>query len=259
MPMTTVLDIIKASEDHGTLEIAINTAGLNDDLNGTGPFTVFAPTDSAFAALPNGLLDSLLIDTTGALADILLYHVTNDSLPAVNLMDSMIINTLLGEDIIISIDSNGVFVNNAMVTMIDLQAENGIVHVIDAVLIPLTDPVDTTVMPETIVDIIRDSESHSVLNDLLNLSELDTDLSGNGPFTIFRTDDSAFAKLPTGMLDTLKSNPTGALSSILLYHVLNGRYTLNNFSDNQSLPTIQGESLEIIKTVDTVYVNDILL
>jgi len=139
----TVVDIIVNSAVHTTLEAAVIAAGLADDLSGTGPFTVFAPTDAAFAALPAGVLDALLADPTGALADVLLYHVVAGQALSTDLSNGQIIETLLGEDVVITINGDGVFVNDAQVIVADLLAENGVVHVIDMVLSPPVSVLET--------------------------------------------------------------------------------------------------------------------
>lgn len=133
---TTVVDIIVGSPDHDTLEAAVIAAGLDDDLSGAGPFTVFAPTDAAFAALPEGTLETLLADPTGALANILLYHVVGAKAMSTDLSNGQEITTLLGKKVTVTINSEGVFINDAKVTVADIEADNGVVHVIDAVLLP---------------------------------------------------------------------------------------------------------------------------
>ena len=136
--LTTVVDIIVDSEIHNTLEAAVIAAELDDDLSGDGPFTVFAPTDDAFSALPEGTLELLLEDPMGDLANILLHHVYAGTALSTDLSDGMIVTTLLGAELSISISEDGVMVDNAMVTMVDIIADNGVVHVIDAVLLPTT-------------------------------------------------------------------------------------------------------------------------
>lgn len=132
----TVVDIVANSPDHETLETAVIEAELADDLSGAGLFTVFAPTDDAFAALPAGLLDDLLADPTCTLAQILLYHVLDAEVYSTDLTDGQMATTLQGEDITVTINGNDVFINQALVTVADLKADNGVVHVIDAVLLP---------------------------------------------------------------------------------------------------------------------------
>jgi uncharacterized surface protein with fasciclin (FAS1) repeats len=133
----TVVDIIVNSPDHNTLETAVIAAGLVDDLQGDGPFTVFAPTDAAFAALPAGTLEALLNDIP-ALTNILTYHVVGAKAMSSDLSNGQKIVTLQGKEVTVTINNDGVFINNAKVTVADIEAENGVVHVIDAVLIPAT-------------------------------------------------------------------------------------------------------------------------
>ncbi|MCG8699066.1 MAG: fasciclin domain-containing protein, partial [Bacteroidales bacterium] len=124
---TTVVDIIVNSADHDTLEAAVIAAGLDDDLSVDGSFTVFAPTDAAFAALPAGTLDALLADPTGDLANILLYHAVGSKALSTDLSDGQMIETLLGKDIEVKIDGGKVYINDAMVTVADIEADNGVV------------------------------------------------------------------------------------------------------------------------------------
>ncbi|MFW5805897.1 MAG: fasciclin domain-containing protein, partial [Bacteroidales bacterium] len=132
----TIVDIVVESEAHTTLETAVIEAELAGSLSGDGPFTVFAPTDDAFAALPDGTLDALLADPTGELAEILQFHVVSGKAMSGDLSDGMKVATLQGDSIMISIDGENVSVNGANVTMADIEAQNGVVHVIDAVLLP---------------------------------------------------------------------------------------------------------------------------
>jgi len=137
---STVTDIVVASPDHETLEAAVIAAGLDGTLAGEGPFTLFAPTDAAFDALPDGLLDDLLDDPSGLLTDVLTHHVVGAIAYSTDLSDGQVIPTLNGEDVTIGIDGD-VTVTSALgsvavVTVTDLIASNGVVHVIDAVLAP---------------------------------------------------------------------------------------------------------------------------
>ena len=130
----TVVDIIVNSADHETLETAVTTADLAGTLSGDGPFTVFAPTDAAFDLLPDGTLTALLADPSGDLTDILQYHVIGSKVLSTDLTDGQTATTLFGEDVEVTINDDGVFINDAKVTTADLVADNGVVHVIDAVL-----------------------------------------------------------------------------------------------------------------------------
>ena len=131
----TVYDIVSNSPDHTTLEVAIDTCALSSTLSGPGPFTLFAPTDAAFNALPAGTVPALLNDIP-TLTNILLHHVVGDSVMSSMLSNGQIVTTLLGTDLTVTIDTTGVYIDGAMVTVVDVIADNGVVHVIDAVLLP---------------------------------------------------------------------------------------------------------------------------
>ena len=134
-PSNSVYDIISNSTDHTTLKTSIAACGLEVTLKGPGPFTVFAPTDGAFNNLPAGTVTALLNDIP-ALTDILLHHVVGDSVMSGMLSNNQVVTTLLGTDVTVTINSNGVYIDNALVTLVDLVGDNGVVHVIDAVLLP---------------------------------------------------------------------------------------------------------------------------
>ena len=135
----TVADIVINSGDHNTLEAAVVAAGLVETLSSTGPFTLFAPTDNAFDLLPEGTLESLLADPSGLLTDILLGHVVSGTELSNDLIDGMLIETIYGNEVLVTINDNIAMVDNAMVTAFDIIADNGVVHVIDAVLVPETE------------------------------------------------------------------------------------------------------------------------
>jgi uncharacterized surface protein with fasciclin (FAS1) repeats len=131
----TIVDVAVEAGTFETLVAAVEAAGLAETLSGEGPFTVFAPTDEAFAALPEGLVDALLLpENQEALTAILTYHVLDGEVLAADVTAGDV-TTLEGEDITISTD-DGVMVNEATVTATDVLASNGVIHVIDAVLVP---------------------------------------------------------------------------------------------------------------------------
>lgn len=133
----TIVDIAVADGRFDTLVTAVTEAGLVDTLSGEGPFTVLAPTDDAFAALPEGLLDTVLADQD-LLTSILTYHVIDGAVPAATVVTLDGATTLQGEDITIVVDGDTVTINGATVVITDIEASNGIIHVIDAVLLPPT-------------------------------------------------------------------------------------------------------------------------
>ncbi len=246
---SSITEIVMESEEHNTLATALELAGLLGALEGEGPFTLFAPTDNAFDALPEGLLDDLLGDPEGALADILLYHVAEGFVLSTDLEDGQEITTLLGEEIVVSITEDGVFINDAQVIVADLEAENGVVHVIDAVLTP----------PLTVVDIITGSEDHTILTTALEAAGLLETLGGEGPFTVFAPPDNAFDALPDGLLEELLDDPEGALTELLLYHVVEGYALSGDLADGQDILTMLGEEVVVSITGDGIFINDALV
>jgi uncharacterized surface protein with fasciclin (FAS1) repeats len=136
-PMQTIAEIVAQDTAFSTLELALDTAELVDDLDGQGPFTVFAPTNQAFEALPEGTLDTLLANVQSRLTPILLYHVVGEELMAVELTGRDSVSTLEGSAIQLAVVNGDLVLNGTvMVVTADIEAENGVVHVIDAVLIP---------------------------------------------------------------------------------------------------------------------------
>lgn len=137
MTEETIVDVAIAG-GFDTLVAAVQAAGLVETLSGEGPFTVFAPTDEAFAALPEGTLDALLADPE-ALADILTYHVVSGKVLAADVVGLTSATTVQGSDIAISVVDGSVLLNDsATVTATDVEASNGVIHVIDAVILPPT-------------------------------------------------------------------------------------------------------------------------
>jgi len=247
MVKNTVVDVIVNSVNHNTLEAAVIAADLVDDLSANGPFTVFAPTDDAFAAIPEETLAALLADPTGDLANILLYHVVGSKAMSTDLSNGQEIQTLLGDNVVVTIDNGEVFINDAKVTIADIEADNGVVHVIDAVLMPT---------PETVVDIIVNSDAHSTLEAAVIAADLVSALSAEGPFTVFAPTDDAFNALPEGTLDELLADPSGDLTNILLYHVVAAQAMSTDLSDGQTIETLLGSNITVTINNDGVFIND---
>ncbi|HMA77927.1 MAG TPA: fasciclin domain-containing protein [Candidatus Paceibacterota bacterium] len=132
-----IVETAVAADDFTTLVTAVTAAELAEVLSGPGPFTVFAPTDAAFAALPEGTVETLLQpDSQADLAGILTYHVVPGAVSASDLADGMTVETVNGDTITFGVSADGVTVNDANVVTADIEASNGIIHVIDTVLIP---------------------------------------------------------------------------------------------------------------------------
>ena len=233
---STVVDIIVNSSDHNTLETAVIQADLAVTLSGDGPFTVFAPTDAAFNALPNGVLDNVLADNN-VLTAILLHHVHSGNALSTDLSDGMEVPTLNDDILTVSINGEVVMIDMATVTVADIIASNGVVHVIDMVLLPETDD-------QTVMSIIANSPAHSILEEALLAAELDGTLSGDGPFTVFAPSDDAFDGLPDGALDLILAN-TEQLTNLLLNHVHSGNVLSTDLSDGMMVPTLNETELTV--------------
>lgn len=137
MAKPTIVEIAVGNPDFSTLVAALQAADLVDALSGEGPFTVFAPTNAAFAALPDGTLDMLLLpENKKKLVAILTYHVVSGKVMAADVVTLTEATSLQGDTIAISASESGVMVDSANVVTTDIKASNGVIHVIDAVIMP---------------------------------------------------------------------------------------------------------------------------
>lgn len=243
----TIADIVAGSPDHNTLEAALNAANLTSVLDGTDEYTLFAPTDAAFANLPDGLVEALLTDPSGVLTEVLLYHVVAGAAPSSALSDGQVVATANGQDVTITISGGNVMVNNAMVTVADIMADNGIVHVIDAILIPQT---------TTIYDVVANSDDHTTLETAIDLAGLDATLSGPGAFTLFAPTDAAFAAVDPATLAALLADPQGLLTDVLLYHAVGSIALSTSLSNGLMVPTLFGENVTVTIDGSSVMINN---
>jgi uncharacterized surface protein with fasciclin (FAS1) repeats len=259
----TIVDIAVADGRFTTLVTALQAADLVETLSGEGPFTVFAPTDDAFAALPEGTLDSLLADKE-ALTNVLLYHVVSGEVLAADVVNLDTADTVLGQPVDISVDGETVKVNEANVIITDIQASNGVIHVIDSVLIPpaggeaeSSESSEGGEMGEekTIVDIAVADGRFTTLVTALQAAGLVETLSGEGPFTVFAPTDDAFAALPEGTLDSLLADKE-ALTNVLLYHVVSGEVLAADVVNLDTADTVLGQPVDISVDGETVKVNE---
>ena len=239
----TIVETAVAAGDFGTLVAAVKAAGLAETLSGKGPFTVFAPTDAAFAKLPAGTVEGLLANPE-KLKSILLFHVVSGSVMAKDVTGLKTAPTLFGQDLAVD-TTDGVKVNGASVTAADITCSNGVIHIIDTVL-----------SPKTIVEIAASNDSFSTLVAAVTAAGLAETLSGDGPFTIFAPTNEAFAKLPAGTVeDLLKPENKGKLAAILTYHVVPGKVMAADVANLTKATTVQGGDVAIKAKRDTVTIN----
>lgn len=246
-----IVDTAIAADDFNTLVTAVQEAGLVEALKSEGPFTVFAPTDAAFAALPEGTLDALLANPD-QLRDVLLYHVVEGKVMAEDVlgMDGAEVETLLGNTIEIGIMDGKVYINDAQVVTTDIETSNGVIHVIDTVLVPsaeLMDIVDTAVKADNFDTLVTAVQEAGLVNAL----------KGEGPFTVFAPTDEAFSELPEGTLENLLANPD-LLTEVLLYHVVEGKVMAEDVAglNGTSVETLNGKEVKINIADGQVFINE---
>jgi transforming growth factor-beta-induced protein len=250
-----IVDTAVAAGSFKTLATALQAAGLVDALKGKGPFTVFAPTDEAFAKLPAGTLEALLKDPK-ALAEVLKYHVVSGAVKAADVVKLNEAKSLQGEPIAIKVDGGKVMVNGANVVSTDIETSNGIIHVIDAVILPPSMAKAEAKTPAMdIVDTAVAAGSFKTLAAALQAAGLVEALKGEGPFTVFAPTDEAFAKLPAGTVDALLKDPK-ALGDILKYHVVAGKVMAADAAKLTEAETLQGAPIAISVKDGKVMIND---
>jgi len=233
---------------HDSLVAALDRADLVATLSGDGPFTVFAPTDDAFTAAGIDLDSFNTDDEIATLVDILTYHVLAGAVNSSQVTDGMTATMLNGDDVTFSVTDGIVMIGDATVTAADVMASNGIIHVIDMVLMPPSDLVD-------IPTVAQGTGIHDSLVAAVVQAELLTTLQGEGPFTVFAPTDDAFtaAGIDLAALDTDEGKAT--LTDILLYHVVSGSVASSALADGMIATAVNGDDLTF--TVgEGVMVND---
>ena len=246
-PSLDIVETARAADGFDTLVAALEASGLDAVLSDPdGTFTVFAPTDDAFAALGEETIEALLADTD-TLSDILLYHVIDgqavDAMTATSLAGESVA-TANGASVSLSLRDGALFIDESRVVATDIAASNGIIHVIDAVLTPPAEPTDPVEPPPaetptgTVFDIAREA-GFDTLVAALEATGLDSPLAHPRDFyTVFAPTDEAFAALGGETVDALLADPD-TLRDILLYHVLPG-----NVIPSSGLPDILGFDIQ---------------
>ena len=189
------------------------------------------------------------------LTDILLYHVVAGKVMAADVIALTSATTLLGKDVAIKVDMGNVYINDAKVIITDIETSNGVIHVIDAVLLP---PAEEAAMEKKdIVDIAVADGRFTTLAAALQAAGLVETLKGEGPFTVFAPTDDAFAALPAGTVDSLLlPENKQQLTDILLYHVVSGKVMAADVVNLTSAPTVLGKDITIKVQDGKVFLND---
>jgi uncharacterized surface protein with fasciclin (FAS1) repeats len=246
-PSNSIYDIVSNSSNHTTLKVAIDACALNGVLSDPGTLTLFAPTDAAFNLLPAGTVSALLADIP-ALTDILKHHVAGASVMSGMLSNNQIVTTLLGTDVTVTITGGNVYIDNAMVTVADIIADNGVVHVIDAVLLPTS----------SIYDIVSNSNNHTTLKVAIDACALDGVLSDPGSLTLFAPTDAAFNLLPAGTVTALLAD-IPQLTDILKHHVVGSSVMSGMLSNNQVVTTLLGTDVTVTINSMGVFIDNAMV
>lgn len=244
-----IVELAQGNNDLSTLVAAVQRAGLVDALTAEGPLTVFAPTNQAFSDLLSALGYTKLEDVpVDALKNILLNHVVSGEVKSTALATGYV-ETLLPFGTTTSYVNNyvdlssGVKIGGATVTTADVDASNGVVHIINKVIVP-----------PTVVNQALNNATFSTLVAALTRSDLGVDyvatLSGAGPFTVFAPTNAAFAALLTELgVSSLNDIPAATLNKVLQYHVVSGANVLSTqLTNGQEVTTFQGQKFTISLT-----------
>lgn len=236
-PDQTIAKALPEVESLSTLLEALTAAELAEVFDGTGPFTVFAPTNDAFASLPGGALNNLLKpENRSRLVQILTYHVVAGEVTAGQAARLRAAGTLNGQRVPIEFDGR-LQVGEATVIQADLRFKNGIVHVIDSVLMPETD---------NLVGVAENAGSFETLLAAAEAAGLADILAGDQALTIFAPTDAAFASLPEGTVDSLlQPENKQMLIDLLSYHVVDGRVYSDSLAGTSGIDTLAGSSLPL--------------
>ena len=251
MSKQNLVQLLQADSRFSILVAAVKAAGLVEVLSGSSKFTVFAPSNKAFEALPPGTLDSLLKpENKEMLKSILLYHVAAGSLKAADVLAKESIATAQGKSV--SVDADNAKINASNIVKTDILASNGVVHEIDAVLLPPSgetksaDSSGAMMPPQSLTATLAAEPRFSILVAAVKAAGLAETLSGSSNFTVFAPSNKAFEALPAGTVETLlKPENKEKLKSILLYHVAAGSLKAGDVLAKSSIPTAQGKSVMV--------------
>lgn len=247
-----IVDTAVGAGSFKTLVAAVQAADLVDTLKGKGPFTVFAPSDEAFAKLPAGTVEDLIKpENKEKLVAILTYHVVPGKVLAKDVVKLTAAKTVQGQEVAIKVADGKVTVDNANVVKTDIECSNGVIHVIDSVIIPA----EKSSTPD-IVDTAVKAGKFNTLVAAVKAAGLVETLKGEGPFTVFAPTDEAFAKLPKGTLESLlKPENKEKLIAILTYHVVPGKVMAKDVVNLTEAKTVQGSAAKITVNGGTVSID----
>ncbi len=244
-PQQDIVQTAQATPDLSILVEAVVSAGLVDTLKGAGPFTVFAPTNAAFAALLTelGLTKEQLLANKTLLTSVLTYHVLNGKVERAQVPAGKAIKTVQGAVFKVEAATNVLTITDgrnrtSRITTTDIQASNGVVHLIDKVLLP---------PDKNVVQTAQSLPQFSILVEAVIAANLQGTLSAPGPFTVFAPTNDAFAALLTelGVTKAQLLANTALLTKVLTYHVVQGQFLKAEVPLDTNIATVQGETLRV--------------
>lgn len=244
-----IVDTAVRAGSFKTLAAALTAADLVETLKGRGPFTVFAPTDKAFEKLPKGTLQELLKpENRDRLRAILTYHVVQGRTSARDAFSLTNASTVNGQRIDITRRNGRLLVDQARIITTDIQCSNGVIHVIDRVLLPEENRIPT---------VSEKAGKFKTLLAAVQTADLAEALNSEGPLTVFAPTDAAFRKLPRGTIETLlKPENRQELIDILKFHVVSGRVYADQAVDAGQAKTLRGTSVRFSVSAKGLEVND---
>jgi uncharacterized surface protein with fasciclin (FAS1) repeats len=260
----TVYDIIQSEPNLASSAALIDAIGLSDNLQGAGPFTVFAPTNDAWDAY-EAMAGDLASDAN--VTDLLLYHVVNGAYTAADLGDAGVLPTLDGQYLFFGVtdvdDSSMITVNEAANSLAtDIMGSNGIVHVVDSVIL-FPEPGSLFYGQHgwpaaTIAEVLEEDGRFGTLLSLAEQAGLMAilDDSSGATYTVFAPTDEAFAALPEDLMNEWMADPEGALNTILSFHLVGDRLSINQIANAEFLPTLADRGIVVTTDEDVqVYLN----
>lgn len=253
----TVYDMIRTDPRLESFQLLVEAAGLSENLDEDGPFTVFAPTNEALAALERMTANS---DVTAT--DVLLYHVVNGRYTTQALAARGALPTLEGESLLFDGATQASTLNEVS-TIVDanIHARNGVVHVVDA-LVPLPEGneifgSDAGAPSNTLWQVLANDGRFDTFLSLAQRAGLMQDLQNRGAqYTVFAPTDEAFADVPDELMARWEADPQGELRTILSYHIVTDRLSINQIATDEYLPTLEGRMIKVTTDEDVqVYLN----
>lgn len=257
--LQTIAELVVETQSLSVLKTALTNAKLVDTFNQTGgdKFTVFAPTNDAFYK-HNATVNCLLFTNTMELPSVLKYHVVQNAIESSALKNESVSTLLEGEDLKITVSDKSVMVNEAMVTMPDIAASNGEVHLINDLLVPSN--FDTSKCPtSSIVETAQSVKTMSTLVTALtkaDLADMFNTVDLGGVYTVFAPTDDAFSAVSTVVECLLEPENKGKLVQLLQYHVAAGYTTSSELTDGESITTLDGKETLTVHIGDSAMIND---